>query len=94
VYKRVVVYETESETKEQTFTTPSTPSDRRSLLNALSDLRAQDNGVMDAFEKEAGSGQHARMVRLKEANRKRKELKEQLEMQETEIAIIESEFDL
>ena len=91
VYKRCVVYEDDTETKEQTFSHPATPSDWRSMLNSLSDLRALDNGVVQALPY-ADAGQAAGFARLREVHRRRKELEGELERTQEELVLIESEF--
>ena len=91
VYKRTVVLEGETETCEQVFSTPSTPSDWRSNLNALSDLRARDNGVMCAMPLADGA-QQASFALLNNLHRERKEIETRLRGKEEEIFMIESEW--
>lgn len=93
VYKRTVIFitlEGETETKEQTFSHPATPSDWRSILNSLSDLRAQDSGVIEALPSADAAAQAAA---LHELNQKRKQLSGELSSVEEEICLIESAME-
>ena len=90
VYKRAVLYEAEAETTEQTFSHAATPSDWRSMLNSLSDLRALDSGVVQALPS-ADAGQAAGFARLRECHRRRKELEGELERTQEDICMLESE---
>jgi hypothetical protein len=91
VYKRTVLYEGEDRAKEQTFSHAATPSDWRSILNSISDLRAQDSHVTVAMPP-GGDGQQGLFLRLNECHRKRKETEGELSQIEEEICMLESEW--
>ena len=90
VYKRTVIYDGESETKEQTFTHAATPSDSRSMLNSLSDLRSRDNNVITVLPV-AANGEAAWFARLNECHRRRKEQEVELSRTHEEICMLEGE---
>ena len=91
VYKRTVLYEGEDRAKEQTFSHAATPSDWRSILNSISDLRAQDSNVSVAMPP-GGDGQLGLFLRLNECHRKRKEKEGELSHIQEEICMLESEW--
>ena len=96
VYKRTVVLQDATETTVQVFSHASTPSDWRSMHNALSELRAKDNGVLQAMPLADGA-QPALFVRLDELHKERIELERQHELRmeriAEEIAMIEAKFE-
>jgi len=96
VYKRTVVLQDATETTVQVFSHASTPSDWRGMHKALSELRAKDNGVLQAMPLADGA-QPALFVRLDELHKERIELERQHELRmeriAEEIAMIEAKFE-
>ena len=92
VYKRTVVLQDATETTVQVFSHASTASDWRSMHNALSDLRAKDNGVLTAMPLADGV-QPALFVRRHELHKQMTELQAQVNRVAGEIAMNDADIE-